>query len=80
MQRLEVSGAVRLIYKSLGVKGLKNQLDAQLFFLTFVYSNFLHVSSNQVLIIRSTNSCIYNIWYWLTVVANCRFRGGVETD
>jgi hypothetical protein len=23
MQRLEVSGAVRLIYKSLGVKGLK---------------------------------------------------------
>ena len=24
MQRLEVSGAVRLIYKSLGVKGLKN--------------------------------------------------------
>ena len=25
MQRLEVSGAVRLIYKSLGVKGLKNK-------------------------------------------------------
>ena len=25
MQRLEVSGAVRLIYKSLGVKGLKTQ-------------------------------------------------------
>jgi len=24
MQRLEVSGAVRLIYKSLGVKGLNN--------------------------------------------------------
>jgi len=26
MQRLEVSGAVRLIYKSLGVKGLKNSI------------------------------------------------------
>ena len=26
MQRLEVSGAVRLIYKSLGVKGLKNKI------------------------------------------------------
>ena len=25
MQRLEVSGAVRLIYRSLGVKGLSNQ-------------------------------------------------------
>ena len=26
MQRLEVSGAVRLIYKSLGVKGLKTDI------------------------------------------------------
>jgi len=26
MQRLEVSGAVRLIYKSLGVKGLNHKL------------------------------------------------------
>jgi len=27
MQRLEVSGAVRLIYKSLGVKGLRHRLS-----------------------------------------------------
>jgi len=27
MQRLEVSGAVRLIYKSLGVKGLRAKSD-----------------------------------------------------
>jgi len=26
MERLEVSGAVRLIYRSLGVKGLNNKL------------------------------------------------------
>ena len=26
MQRLEVSGAVRLVYKSLGVKGLKSDI------------------------------------------------------
>ena len=29
MKRLEVSGAVRLIYKSLGVKGLKEKLYTQ---------------------------------------------------
>ena len=29
MQRLEVSGAVRLIYKSLGVKGLNNVILAR---------------------------------------------------
>ena len=27
MQRLEVSGVVRLIYRSLGVKGLKEKTD-----------------------------------------------------
>ena len=36
---------------------VNNQLDAQYLFLMFVYSNFLHVSSNQVLIIRRV-SCI----------------------
>ena len=36
---------------------VNNQLDAQLFFLIFVYSISLHVSSNQVLIIRRV-SCI----------------------
>ena len=30
-------------------------------------------------IIRSTNNCTYSIWYWSTVVASCRCRGGVET-
>jgi len=29
MQRLEVSGAVRLIYRSLGVKGLKKTVTRQ---------------------------------------------------
>ena len=28
MQRLEISGAVRLIYKSLGVKGLKAEIKS----------------------------------------------------
>jgi len=36
---------------------VNNKLDAQFFFLIFVYSNSLHVSSNQVLIIRRVN-CI----------------------
>ena len=36
---------------------VNNQLDAQFFFLIFVYSSSLHVSSNQVLIIRTVN-CI----------------------
>ena len=26
--------------------------------------------------IRSTNNCIYSIWYWSTVVATFRYRGG----
>jgi len=30
-------------------------------------------------IIRSTNNCIYSIWYWSTVVATGRYRGGVGT-
>jgi len=30
-------------------------------------------------IISSTNNYIYSIWYWSTVVANCRYREGVET-
>jgi len=30
-------------------------------------------------IIRSTNNCIYSIWYWSAVVATGRYRGGDET-
>jgi len=30
-------------------------------------------------IIRSTNNCIYSIWYWSTVAATRRCCGGVET-
>jgi len=30
-------------------------------------------------IIRSTNICMYSIWYWSTVVAKGRYCGGVET-
>ena len=33
MQRLEVSGAVRLIYKSLGVKGLINSVALRMLYL-----------------------------------------------
>jgi len=29
-------------------------------------------------IIRSTNNCIYSIWYWSTVVATGRYRGGLR--
>jgi len=36
---------------------VNNQLDAQFCFLMLVYPNSLHVSSNQVLIIRRAN-CI----------------------
>ena len=31
-------------------------------------------------IIRSTNNCVYSIWYWSTVAAACRYRGGPDTD
>jgi hypothetical protein len=27
-------------------------------------------------IVRSTNNCMYSIWYWSTVVATRRYRGG----
>jgi hypothetical protein len=46
------SGVKGLIY---GVVLVNNQLDAQFFFLIFVYANALHVSSNRVLIIRRFN-------------------------
>ena len=39
MQRLEVSGAVRLIYKSLGVKGLISQI--------YFWNKTLHVSDSS---------------------------------
>jgi len=29
-------------------------------------------------IIRSTNNCIYSVCYQSTVVATCRYHGGVE--
>ena len=39
MQRLEVSGAVRPLYGSLGVKGLKNTETAKRFLIPPVYSS-----------------------------------------
>jgi len=52
---------------------VNNQLEAQLFFLIFVYSNSLHVSSNPVLILRRVNcinttsrichSLLVAVWY-----------------
>ena len=30
-------------------------------------------------ITRSANNCIYSIWYCHTVIAICRYRGGVGT-
>ena len=41
MQRLEVSGAVRLIYKSLGVKGLINLLTYLLTYLLTAWRRVL---------------------------------------
>ena len=40
MQRLEVSGAVRLIYKSLGVKGLNKKLIRVICNVTEVFPYF----------------------------------------
>ena len=52
---------------------VNNQLDAQFFFLVFLYSSSLHVSSNQVLIIRRVN-CINTtsgICHYLQVAVWC---------
>jgi len=42
MQRLEVSGAVRLIYRSLGVKGLREHIweTTALHYVTFVAESY----------------------------------------
>jgi len=42
---------------------VNNQLDAQFFFLKFVYSNSLYVSSNHVLITRESIVSI-RLWFW----------------
>ena len=42
MQRLEVSGAVRPIYGSLGVKRLKNDIILVLLQIIFLRRNLLH--------------------------------------
>ena len=49
MQRLEVSGAVRLVYKSLGVKGLKAELNPICHLLALLGAHhILHVSRIRV--------------------------------
>ena len=55
---------------------INNQLDAKFFFY-IVYSNSLHVSSNQVLIIRRV-SCI-NTTSGITCVTICRWPCGMHT-
>jgi len=49
MQRLEVSGAVRLIYRSLGVKGLNAKLNPISHLLALLGAHhILHVSRRRV--------------------------------
>ena len=49
MQRLEVSGAVRLIYRSLGVKGLNAELNPICHLLALLGAHhILHVSRIRV--------------------------------
>ena len=49
MQRLEVSGAVRLIYRSLGVKGLNTKLNPICHLLALTRADpILHVSRIRV--------------------------------
>jgi len=43
MQRLEVSGAVRLIYRSLGVKGLILLVSVIFMFLWRTYCLYVHI-------------------------------------
>ena len=45
---------------------VNNQLDAQFLALTYIFSTSLHVSSNQVLIIRRAN-CINTTLVYVTV-------------
>ena len=82
MQRLEVSGAVRLIYRSLGVKGLSTQLLSQ-HFQIWQQNVFLGVTSGPVVwnILYSFDSnllftccnarCVFEIYMWLTKFKHC---------
>ena len=46
MQRLEVSGVVRLVYRSLGVKGFMSSIADYFFFL--VFPSFIYFLSNAL--------------------------------
>ena len=61
MQRLEVSGVVRLIYRSLGVKGFKHFYRTDGFSTTRVYLDFISEAEGIALtkINRATLVCIY---------------------
>ena len=73
MQRLEVSGAVRLIYKSLGVKGLifvSNQLDAQFF--SYIYLLQFSTCFEQPIAHHQESQLYqYELWYMSLYVGDC---------
>ena len=56
MQRLEVSGALRLIYKSLGVKGLTLKLKAHLATEQFLHLNLYAVHKYSFLVPEAAGS------------------------
>ena len=62
MQRLEVSGALRPIYWSLGVKRLINQLDAQnLFYSKFI--SCLYMFRAPCARRQEVKIVLYSLWY-----------------
>jgi len=61
MQRLEVSGAVRPLYGSLGVKGLANKMHY--FVLTYFNNKPLRVSSKLTAHNQEDQLCINSYWY-----------------
>ena len=66
MQRLEVSGVVRLIYKSLGVKGLNLQVtleERHYIFKEQDVSSFSQWSQKSILTILCLLTCLYLIIY-----------------
>ena len=69
MQRLEVSGVVRLIYRSLGVEGLiSNLLKVKILAACFSYSD---PSTGQKWNIILVHSVIVHTMGWLNVAETC---------
>jgi len=81
MQRLEVSGAVRPIYGSLGVKRLKSNVSVQFYYQVnifkissfFIFVRFLFISHNAP-DLTVLNSTVFGVFFWVQGSVICAHK------